>query len=74
MSFAARLASGLLLLLAVGVAPAQAAQTNVAVAANFTDAENGYPRQVTAIHFTQSIAELGRRVDELMKQRSAAQR
>ena len=42
--------------------------------ANFSDPENGYPRQVTAIHFTQSIAELGRRVDAVMKQRGAARR
>ena len=40
----------------------------VADTANFQDEDNGFPRQVTGIHFTQSIAELGHRVDELMKQ------
>jgi hypothetical protein len=39
----------------------------VAGTANFQDEENGFPRQVTGMHFTQSIAELGRRVDEAMQ-------
>ncbi|ATB30177.1 serine hydrolase [Melittangium boletus] len=43
----------------------------VAGTANFQDEENGFPRVVTGIHFTQTIADLGRRVDEVMKQRSA---
>jgi hypothetical protein len=46
----------------------------VAGTADFSDAENGYPGSVTAIGFTQSIAELGRRVDEAMKRRSLAGR
>ena len=46
----------------------------VAGTANFADAENGHPGTVTAIGFTQSIAELGRRVDEVMKRRGLAGR
>ncbi|WP_309890244.1 serine hydrolase [Archangium sp.] len=37
--------------------------------ANFADEENGFPGTVTAIGFTQTLAELGRRVDEAMKRR-----
>ncbi|MBM7112239.1 serine hydrolase [Archangium primigenium] len=44
----------------------------VAPSANFQDEENGFPRVVTGIHFTQTLAELGHRVDEVMKQRGAA--
>jgi hypothetical protein len=44
----------------------------VASAADFADEENGFPRVRTGIHFTQRIAELGHRVDELLKQRGAA--
>lgn len=40
----------------------------VADSANFQDEDIGFPRYPTGIHFTQTIAELGRRVDELMKQ------
>ncbi|HEX8441444.1 serine hydrolase [Archangium sp.] len=46
----------------------------VAGTANFSDEENGFPGTVTAIGFTQSIAELGRRVDEVMKQRGPVKR
>ncbi len=46
----------------------------VAGTANFSDEENGFPGTVTAIGFTQSIAELGRRVDEAMKQRGIVRR
>ncbi|WP_143195693.1 serine hydrolase [Archangium sp. Cb G35] len=46
----------------------------VAGTANFADEENGFPGTVTAIGFTQSIAELGRRVDEAMKQRDRTNR
>ena len=44
----------------------------VAGAADFTDEENGFPRVKTGIHFTQRIAQLGRRVDALLEQRAAA--
>ena len=46
----------------------------VAGTADFADEENGFPGTVTAIGFTQSIAELGRRVDDAMKQRGAVKR
>jgi hypothetical protein len=39
--------------------------------ADFTDEEKGIPGVGTGISFTQRIAELGRRVDEVMKQRAA---
>ncbi|WP_233261334.1 serine hydrolase [Vitiosangium sp. GDMCC 1.1324] len=46
----------------------------VAGTADFEDEENGFPGTVTAIGFTQSIAELGRRVDETLKQRGLVKR
>ncbi|WP_257459290.1 class A beta-lactamase-related serine hydrolase [Archangium lipolyticum] len=46
----------------------------VAGTANFEDEENGFPGTVTAIGFTQSIAELGRRIDETMKRRGLVKR
>lgn len=42
--------------------------------ADFEDEENGIPGTVTEIGFTQSISELGRRVDEAMKQRGRVRR
>ncbi|HEX8825974.1 MAG TPA: serine hydrolase [Archangium sp.] len=46
----------------------------VAGTANFADEENGFPGTVTGMGFTQSLAELGRRVDEAMKRRSPVSR
>jgi hypothetical protein len=46
----------------------------VAGTADFADEENGFPGTGTGIGFTQSIAELGRRVDDAMKQRGAVKR
>jgi hypothetical protein len=46
----------------------------VAGTADFADEENGFPGTVTAIGFTQTLADLGRRVDEAMKRRGAASR
>jgi hypothetical protein len=42
--------------------------------ADFKDEENGFPGVRTAISFTQTLADLGRRVDEAMKRRGTPSR
>lgn len=46
----------------------------VADTADFTDEENGFPGLKTNLSYTQTLADLGRRVDEAMKRRGEVRR